>query len=255
MASLEHDEIVSAARRCFAAGTLEEAADATAGPLLDYLRLYEGLPGFLRPFLWRNQVRSLRVEEVDRGAAYCDCDVVLVDDYARRSGWRGRSVARITAPLVLVRTQAGWRVADYCLNGRRLLRSTRLYDAAAQVHTGQLALRPRSLELARLGTILICDVTNSTAAEVRLEQATTLGKGRIGPWLRERNFAAIAGSTRFQPGETGRAAILWAMPWPLTAKAMKVQLRFAGVESGAPTWADLELPFATQPEPMLTSYE
>jgi len=142
-------DVLAAARRCFAARPNVPPETILAGPLLDYVELFEGMSGFLQPLIWNANVRMLRVQSLMGDAAFCDCDVVTVGSYATAAGTRLRSVGRVTAPLVLERAHNEWRVVDYALNGRRVLRTIRLYDSGAAVHVGGgVTLQPRALELA-----------------------------------------------------------------------------------------------------------
>jgi len=76
----EHEAIRAAAERCFAKRRGQPLDDVLAGPLLDYVELFAGLPGFLTPLQADSHVRSLRVEELDGASAYCDCDIVTTAD-------------------------------------------------------------------------------------------------------------------------------------------------------------------------------
>jgi len=247
--------VEAAARACFAARRGTPLDAILTGPLLRYAELFDGLPGFLHPLVWNAQVRHFRVTSLDGDAAFCDCDVVTVGDYSTPHGLRLRSVGRITAPLVLERTRAGWRVADYALNGRRLLRSIRLYEAREPVHVGDLTLAPLAVEAAAYGTVLLLEITNSTAHEVVVEQATIPGKGRIGPLLRSREYAVFAGERRIPPGRTREVVAVRDAAQPLTVPRLRPSLRLRRLEPEALMNGELDLPFADAPEPTLAAYD
>ena len=251
----QSEEVIAAARRCFAARPGTPLESFLAGPLLTYSQLFENLPGFLQPLIWNAHVRSLRVETIEGAAAFCDCDVVTVSDYASPAGLRLRAIGRITAPLVLELGRDGWRVVDYAFNGRRVLRSIRLYDASASTQVGELTLRPVALELATRGTVLLLSVANHSAWEVAMEHATLPGEGRLGPWLRSREHAVFAGERRIPPGQTWTLVALWDTTQPILARtvAIGLSLRHIGPERLLRT--ELNLPFTALPEPTVAAYE
>lgn len=116
-------------------------------------------------------------------------------------------------------------------------------------------LRPRAVELARYGTVLVLDIENLSEHELAVERAGTRGKGRIGPLLRERVWASFVGNQRIPARSRGRLAAVWSQPQVLLVRQLPVDLRWRTVGADALTETRLVVPFATLPEPTVAAYE
>ena len=252
-ADLVAEDVRTAVERWLRAAPGTEHEAVVAGPFLEYAKLFDGLPGFVRPVVTNAHVRSLRVEAATDAAALCDCDIVTTSDY-RTSVWHSRNTGRITAPLALERVAGGWRVVDFSINGRRMLRTLQLFDESQASRVGDVVLRPRALELARYGTMLVLDIENLSDHELTVERAAVRGKGRIGPLLRQREWASFAGNQRV-PARGGRLAAVWPHPQVLLVRQLPVDLRWRAIGPDTLTDTKLVLPFASLPEPSVGVYD
>jgi hypothetical protein len=250
----EHEAIRAAVERCFATRRGQPLDGVVAGPLLDYIKLFDGLPGFLAPLQNASHVQSLRVQEIEGASAFCDCDIVTTEDYAT-AVWRGRGLGRITAPLVLERTREGWKVVDFALNGRRVLGTLRLYDTAVDTLGGFVTVRPRALELATAGTVLVLDLVNRGQNEVFVEQATISGKPRLGPFLPGREHAYLDGTRHVPGGSTERTVAAWAVSRATLTKSLDVDLRLAVPGAARPEPVRLSLPFSVLPGQSVAAWQ
>ncbi len=250
------EDVIAAARRYFSRARERELESCLDGPLLAYFRLFDGLPGVVDPLVNNAEIRHLRVASIEARAALCDCDVVTARAFVNRSGRSSRAVDRITGPLVLQRDDEAWKVVDYVLNGRRVLRSLRLYDGTEGVVCGGgLSVRPRAVLLGASWTVAVIELSNGSADEVSIDQATIRGKGRIGPWLPNREYAFFAGQRRVSPGSTGRIVLSWSVAQVLLVKSVEVATRFAAAETGTLVTIPVSFPFRAHPEPTVPAYD
>ncbi|HEY4346494.1 MAG TPA: hypothetical protein VGM80_02820 [Gaiellaceae bacterium] len=248
------EDVLTAARR-FLGSWPRSAPSALAGPLLEYTDLYDGLAGFSADLAGETHTQHISVGYLENGIAYCDCEVVLVDDHLLRGRRTAeRSVMRVSGPLVLENRDGEWKVVDYVVNGRRRLRTLRFYGPDFAVPTHPLSVEPIALELASLRTMLLVDVTNLGSAEFSIDAATTHGRAQLGPWFRRPEFASYGGETRFPAGTTRRLVAIWATTRPLLTRSLPVTLRFAETGTGRLLRAELELPFRELPEPTVPAY-
>jgi len=100
----------------------------------------------------------------------------------------------------------------------------------------------------------VLSMTNGTARELGIEQAAMQGKGRIGPWLRSREYAVFSGERWVSPGRTGTIAVIWSLGLPLTLRMLRAELRFRQLDPESLSTAELALPFSTAPEPTVAAY-
>ena len=198
--SVEH-EIEEAVRAYFEEGTEAQRSTGSIGKLFELTRDFEDpVIGVGRSF----KERRLEVTRVVGDRAEVAIDATLGLKYESGDSGQQRDRVLIEGPLVLLRSEGAWRVADYARNGRRRSEAIRLRPTGAQ-EVGGVHVSALAADLQSDYTLIYLEVDNSRDAEVSVEWSA-LGVPKKRSW---RYFSFELTRKTFPPGRTVVAGWMW----------------------------------------------
>jgi len=215
---------------------VERARDLLTGPLLRHAQLRDGVEGLTTVTKRGADVRSLVLREQTDDYAVCDLDAEVTYDVGAGSG--STSSLQVTGPVVLARTPAGWKIADYVAGGRRMLESTRLFDEGPPLELPGLAIAPVALGLRALGTALLFDVTNRGSDDLEVRGVAPPSGG-----LTRTRWSTLDGRRRIAPDATSRIEAQAEVVFPVSTPALRFAIPVRH-DNGRVRVVRVDVPFA-----------